>query len=119
MLSLYAARQTNPTTLPHAYMDGLATSITAVIRDGGVPSNSAPARGMVLGIQIWVGVEWAWRALPVLLQLGFSDARPPRHGGHSVAPLYWTGSEGGEKAVEIVVAAVFVGWGAGSDESSL
>lgn len=66
MLSLYADGQANLTSAT-AYMEGLATSMTAAIREGGDSSNSAPARGTVLGSQTCVGVVWAWLALPVVL----------------------------------------------------
>lgn len=66
MLSLYANGQANLTSAAR-YMEGLAISMTAAIRNGGDPSNSAPARGTVLASQTCVGVEWAWLALPAAL----------------------------------------------------
>lgn len=66
MLSLYANGQANLTSAA-AYMEGLAISITAAIRESGDSSNSAPARGTVFGSQTCVGVEWAWIALPAVL----------------------------------------------------
>lgn len=66
MLSLYADGQANLTSAA-AYMEGLATSMTAAIREGGDSSNSAPARGTVLASQTCVGVELAWLAFPVVV----------------------------------------------------
>ncbi|KAL9117633.1 MAG: hypothetical protein Q9187_005828 [Circinaria calcarea] len=66
MLSLYADGQANLTSAA-VYMEGLANSITAAIREGGDPSNSAPFRGTALGSQTCLGVEWAWLALPAVL----------------------------------------------------
>ena len=66
MLFLYADGQANLTSAA-AYMEGLAISMTAAIREGGDPSNSAPARGTAFGSQTCVGVKWAWLALPVVL----------------------------------------------------
>ena len=66
MLSLYADRQANITSAT-AYMEGLAISMTAAIREGGDSSNSVPARGTVLSTQTCVRVEWVWLALPAVL----------------------------------------------------
>ena len=66
LLSLYADGQANLSSVI-MYMEGLATSITATIREGGDISNSAPALGTVLGSQTCVGVKWAWLGLPVAL----------------------------------------------------
>ena len=66
LLSLYADGQANLSSVV-MYMEGLATSITATIREGGDVSNSAPALGTVLKNQTCVGVKWAWLGLPVAL----------------------------------------------------
>ena len=68
LLSLYADGQANLSSVI-MYMEGLATSITATIREGGDVSNSAPALGTVLGSQTCVGVNWAWLGLPAALVL--------------------------------------------------
>ena len=66
MLSLYADGHANITSAA-AYMEGLAISITAAIRQGGDSSNSAPARGTAFSSQTCVRVEWAWLAFPAVL----------------------------------------------------
>ena len=66
MLRLFADGRANITTAA-AYMKGLAISMTAAVREGGDPSNSAPARGTVFSNQTCVRVEWAWLALPAVL----------------------------------------------------
>ena len=66
MLSLYADGQANLTSAA-AYMEGLAISMTAAIRESGDSSNSAPARGTVFGSHTCVRVEWVWLALPAVL----------------------------------------------------
>lgn len=68
LLSLYADGQANLSSVV-MYMEGLATSITATIREGGDVSNSAPALGTVLGSQTCVGVNWGWLGLPAALVL--------------------------------------------------
>ena len=49
------------------YFEGLATSMTAAMREGGDAVGSEPARGTVMARQTCVGVDWAWLALPVVL----------------------------------------------------
>ena len=66
MLNLYADGHANITSAA-AYMEGLAVSITAAIRQGGDSSNSSPARGTVFSSQTCVRVEWAWLAFPAVL----------------------------------------------------
>ena len=68
ILSLYADGQANLSSATD-YMDGLANSITATIREGGDASNSAPARGTALHSETCVGVNWGWLALPAALVL--------------------------------------------------
>ena len=66
MLNLYAGGAANLTSAA-AYMERLAVTMTAAIREGGDDSNSAPARGIVFSSQTCVGVEWAWLAVPAVL----------------------------------------------------
>lgn len=55
----------------NAFMDGLANSITATMRQSG--DISGPALGVTYGWQTCVGVQWAWLSLPASL-LGLSIA---------------------------------------------
>lgn len=52
-----------------AYMQSLANSITAVIRQSGDATNSVPLRGTVLFERTCVRVQWAWLILPIALLL--------------------------------------------------
>ncbi|KAL9637156.1 MAG: hypothetical protein Q9164_002380 [Protoblastenia rupestris] len=66
MLPLYAGGRANISSTER-YFQGLATSMTAAIRDNGDVIGSEPARGTVIASQTCVGVNWAWLALPIVL----------------------------------------------------
>lgn len=51
------------------YMQGLANSITAVIRQYGRAENSLPLQGTVLVNRTCIRVQWAWLTLPMALIL--------------------------------------------------
>lgn len=60
-----------------AFMQGLADSITSVIRQHGDSTNSVPATGDTLANSTCIHVQWAWLALPAALlvfSLAFSIA---------------------------------------------
>lgn len=66
LLRLYAEGRADTSSVER-YFQGLATTMTAAIRNDGDATGSEPARGTVMASQTCVSVDWAWLALPMLL----------------------------------------------------
>ncbi|MCJ1440581.1 MAG: hypothetical protein MMC23_001066 [Stictis urceolatum] len=111
---LFAKAAANITSAT-AYTEGLANSMTAVMRQQGTILYKAPAQGTVLVNQTCVRVEWVWMALPAaLLFLAFfflagtiiqsrrhirkgADGEGRRPWKSSSLPLLWCGLQDATK----------------------
>lgn len=111
----WARGHANMSTLTRT-MDSFTDALNAVIRpEGDLEDGNLPARGIVLGNQTCVGVEWAWFALPCVLMAltsfflvctmvkshgqsrrgGAEEGRRPWKS--STLPLLWCGLQDGMK----------------------
>lgn len=95
-----------------SFFDGVAFSLTAAIRETGIPEYSEPVLGTVFETQTCVGVNWLWLILPGALLLAtlvflvlaiFRSWQYTRPGGEqngrgawksSALPLLWAGLPG-------------------------